>query len=104
MQLDPLADVYTPDELARAAGVPPSDVAALAAKGALRLIPGTRFVAGPEAVTAGRQLRAAVAARMLAPHAELFAAREPAVNVQSFWKTREIRMPAMASSMVHAAV
>jgi TonB family protein len=51
------ADVYTPDELARAAGAPRAAVRRLIAEGRIPLIPGTQFIAGATAVRAGAVLR-----------------------------------------------
>jgi protein TonB len=58
-QLHP--DVYTAEELARAAGVPAADVQALIAHGAIRPIGGTPFIAANDAVSAGRRLKAEAA-------------------------------------------
>jgi TonB family protein len=51
-------DVYTAEEVARAAGVPVQAVKALIASGALRQIGRTPFIAQEDAVAAGRRLRA----------------------------------------------
>ena len=50
-------EVFTADEVATAAGAPRSIIDALIAAGDLRLIPGTRFIAGAEAIRAGREIR-----------------------------------------------
>ena len=50
-------DVYSLDEIARAAYVDRAAVDALVARGRLRLLPGTNFVAEVEAVPAARALR-----------------------------------------------
>jgi TonB family protein len=57
-----LPDVYTADEVARAAGVPVATVTALIASGELQRISGTPFIAADEAVRAGRRLRENVSA------------------------------------------
>jgi TonB family protein len=73
-------DVFTPAELARAAGVPLSDVHALVGAGGLRPIPGTTFISADEAIRAARQLRAAMAARpVVAPGAVSVSAGIPAL-------------------------
>jgi protein TonB len=50
-------EVFTTHELAAAAGVAPSIVDAMAARGELRFVAGTRFVAWAEALRAGQELR-----------------------------------------------
>jgi protein TonB len=54
-------DVFTAEEVARAAGVHPSAVHTLIAQGALRRIGGTPFVTADAAIVAGRQLKAEAA-------------------------------------------
>ena len=55
-----LAEVFTADEVARAAGVDIAAVRRLIASGELRLVPGTAYVAGADAIAAGRRLRSVV--------------------------------------------
>jgi len=90
--------VFTAAELARAAGVPLSDVEARLAAGEIRPVRGTEYFTVGEAVRAGRQLRAAAASRPL-PAASLFAlsARRPAAQ-------RRAGLPAFVSSAFHAAL
>jgi TonB family protein len=52
-----LPDVYSLDEIARAAYVDTDAVEALVSRGRLPLVPGTRFVAEPDAMAATRALR-----------------------------------------------
>ena len=52
-----LPEVYSLDEIARAAYVDASAAEALVLRGRLPLVPGTRFVAEPDAVAAARVLR-----------------------------------------------
>ena len=52
-----LSDVFTADEIARAAGVPREAVLALVESGALQAKAGTEFFTGPDAVRAGREAR-----------------------------------------------
>src|SRR5688572_1591503 len=54
-------DVYTAEELARAAGVHPAVVHTLIAQGALRRIGGTPFITADDAIAAGRRLKAETA-------------------------------------------
>src|SRR5918993_2867938 len=91
--------VFTVDELARAAGVAPRDVAARLAAGEIRPVSGTCFITTTEAIRAGRMLRAAAAAR---PHAamSLFAA----VGSGSGEAERRGGLPAVVSSAFHAAL
>lgn len=65
-------EVFTVDELARAALVDARAVRARIAAGALTLIPGTRYIAAAGAVRAGRELRAGVLAALPLAPAELF--------------------------------
>jgi periplasmic protein TonB len=51
-----LPDVFTAEEVARAAGVPLHVTQALVDAGELPLIPGTRFVAATDAISVGRRL------------------------------------------------
>ncbi len=57
-----LKDVFTAEEVARAAGVPVAAVRSLVAEGEVRQIPGTTFLSADDSVIAGRRLRAAAAA------------------------------------------
>src|SRR5687768_18491770 len=59
--------VFTADELARAAGVGLHEVETRLATGEIRTVPGTLFITSAEAVCAGRLLRAAAAPRPAAP-------------------------------------
>jgi len=52
-----LAEVFTADEVARAAGVDAGAVRRLIASGELRLVPGTSYIAGADAIAVGRLLR-----------------------------------------------
>lgn len=79
-----LPEVFTVDELARAAGVEPAAVRALVASGELPPVPGTTYIAAADALGAGRRLRTTTkpAVRRLG--------RRPGVS-------------AFASALVHAA-
>lgn len=78
-----LLEVFAPAEVARAAGVEPAAVQALLASGELQPIAGTGYIAGTDAVRVGRRLRATPVPGRLA---------------------RRAGMPALASSLVHAAL
>jgi TonB family protein len=92
-----LQDVFSLDELARAARVPPSAVRRLVDSGELRLIPGTRYVWGPDAVRAGQHIQtiAPPAPASLGPPS-LFA---PPLGRSSTESRRGF--PVLASSGVH---
>jgi protein TonB len=91
--------VFTTDELARAAGVAPSDVETRLAAGEIRLVPGTSFMTTAEAIRAGRLLRAAAGSRPL-PSASLFAVSTGAGATVG----RRGGVPAVVSSAFHAAL
>ncbi len=94
-----LPEVFTPDELARAAGVPPQWVDALLAAGELRPIPGTTYIAASDAVRAGRQLRAS--SSTVAAATPLFATSAEVLDADD---RRRIGLPTFASSLVHATL
>ena len=52
-----LAEVFTADEVARAAGVAAADVRARLAAGGIRTLPGTPYLTGADAIRLGRQLQ-----------------------------------------------
>lgn len=102
MPQDAFQDVFTADELARAAGVPRGTIDVLVARGELRPIMGTHFFAGGDAVRAGRRLRASgpqPGIGLLTP-APLFSALPDSTRFAS----RRGGLPAFASSFVHAAL
>jgi protein TonB len=76
-----LAEVFTADEVARAAGVEPAPVRRLIASGELAFVPGTSYIAGADAIAVGRRLRGPF--------------RPAAIP-------RRNALPALASSLVHA--
>jgi TonB family protein len=78
-----LADIFTADEVARAAGVSLADVRAAVAAGEIRTVPGTSYIAGAEAIRLGRRLKVSAGA-------------EPA--------GRELFGAAFASSAVHGVL
>lgn len=78
-----LAEVFTPDEVARAAGVALADVQASLNEGEIRTIAGTPYLAGADALRLGRRLKAS-------------ASPVPAA--------RPFTRAAWASSGVHAAI
>jgi periplasmic protein TonB len=95
-----LPEVFTPDELASAALVEPRAVSALLASGALRFIPGTRYIAAGDAVRVGRVLRErATSAAAASQPAGLFeGTRREALG------QRRPALPAFVSTFVHAAI
>lgn len=96
-----LQDVYTAEEVARAAGVPVAAVRALIASGELRRIDGTPFISPVNAVAAGRRLRENVSALLgqAAPVADepLFAR----VVQKSGFAARRRDLHAAGSSAIH---
>src|SRR5262245_21241022 len=94
-----LTDVFTVDEIARAAGVPRAAVDALVASRAIQSLPGTAYFSGDEAVRAGTEARRAARALATAngSGSGLFAASEPTA-----FATRCRGLPGIASSCVHA--
>jgi periplasmic protein TonB len=94
-----LPDVLTLDELARAAGVPLDVVAAQVASGAIRTV-GRGFIAWPDAVDAGRDLRAAAAAAAGPPVRRVLF--EP--GTASAFASPISRKPLLVSSAVHMAI
>ena len=101
-----LQDVFTADELARAARVPIGSVEALIASGELRLITGTRFLAAEEAVRAGRQLRADVEVAR-APLTSVDITPQPLfarVVQKSRFADHQRGVHALSSSAIHAVL
>lgn len=100
-----LRDVFTADEVARAAGVPVGAVNELIAAGEMRRIAGTLFFSVEEAVQAGRRLSERRTAAVLA-HAET-AAPEPLfarVVQKSRFADRQRGVHAAASSAIHVGL
>ena len=98
-----LQDVFTADEVGRAAGVSRHAVQALVDAGDVRLIAGTPFIAATDAVLIGRRLRREVSpalALVPAAPAELFST----VSEATGFAERRAGVHAFASSFVHAAV
>jgi TonB family protein len=90
--LSPLPDVYSADEIARAAGVRPADVRALAERGQIRPLRGGRLFSTPDAIIAARLL---AHGRRTSEHT-LF---RPAPGVR-----RKAGMPLAAAGTFHAAI
>ena len=95
-----LPEVFTPDEVAQAAGVAPRLVQALVGSGELRTIPGSGYIAAADAIRVARRLRSDAASRATAPPADLFAAAGDAAPTGE----RRVGLPAFASSLAHAAL
>jgi periplasmic protein TonB len=95
-----LPEVFTPDELARAALIEPRAVRALLASGALRYVPGTHFIAANDAICVGRVLReSATSAAAAAQPTGLF----EQVKREALGERRPA-LPAFLSTFVHAAI
>jgi len=92
-----LPEVFTADEVARAAGVSTDHFQAVAASGQIRFVPGTHFIAFDEAVRAGRRLRKSAPPVNVA-HVELF---EPCSGPLAH---RHAGTPAVVSTLVHATL
>ena len=95
-----LPEVFTPDELAQAAGVEPRAVEALVASGELRTIPGSGYIAATDAIRAGRRLRTDAALHVTAPPADIFSTAGDAAAATE----RRVGLPAFASSLAHASL
>jgi hypothetical protein len=93
-----IEQVFTADEVARAAGVTTADAQAIIASGDIRPIPGTAYMAAADAIRLGRRLRATGAARFAAAP-PLFAGPTGRTVVE-----RRAGLPAFASSAFHAAL
>lgn len=97
-----LQDIFTAEEVARAAGATPAAVRALIANGEIRPVAGTAFLTAAEAVKAGRRLRAsapipAVDLTPLAPPDPLFAR----VVQKSGFADRQRGVHTVGSSAIH---
>lgn len=96
-----LSDVFTADEIARAAGVPRDAVDAVIDAGSVRRLPGTPFFEPHEAVRAGieaRRVAAAGVGEVPDPDADIFTTANR--NVAG---VRRTGLPSFASSLVHGA-
>ena len=95
-----LTEVFTADELARAALVEPRVVHALLEAGVLGCIPGTRYIAAADAIRVGHDLRvrATTAAGAARPNEIFDDSARPTVG------ERRPGLPAFASSFVHVAI
>jgi len=90
-----LAEVFTLNEVARAAGVPTDAVRTLLGRGELSFIPGTRFINVANPARTARRLRDIALTLHSQPATALF---EPAAV------RRETRKPVFLSLAAHAAV
>lgn len=98
-----LGEVFTAAEVARAAGVDVRLVRQLIASGEIPIVAGTNYIAGADALAAGRRLRGEV---RLKPDTTYPNAPDPSFVGSGFSRTSHIPrrngMPALASSIVHA--
>jgi protein TonB len=95
------SDVFTVEEIARAAGVPRDAVDAVVKAGSARPIPGTDFFETSEAIRAGKEARRVVSATPLAfgeADGEIFATTD-----RTGFATRRAGLPSFGSSLVHGA-
>lgn len=101
-----LQDVYTAEEIARAVRVPVASVRALIASAEVRPIPGTPFLTWPDAILAGRRLRAAEKHGPETDVAAIVAPKPLFANVFSKAGLAKTRRggPVVSSSLVHAAL
>jgi protein TonB len=96
-----LSDVFTVEEIARAAGVPRDAVDAVIETGSVRPLPGTAFFEPSEAIRAGIEARRVVAAGVGLVHdpdADIFTTTNRTAS-----EVRKKGLPSFASSLVHAA-
>jgi periplasmic protein TonB len=96
-----LSDVFTVEEIARAAGVPRDAVDALVEIGSVRPLPGTAFFDANEAILAGIEARSLAAAGV-------GAVRDPDVDIfttanRTGFGVRRKGLRSFASSLVHGA-
>ena len=96
MSVVSLDDVFTLDEVARAAGVPSDAVRALVGRGELGFIAGTRYIKITNAPRAARRLREAALQLHAEPAKGLFARADSG--------TGRTRKPAFASLAAHTAL
>jgi TonB family protein len=96
-----LPDVFTVEEIARAAGVPRDAVDAVVRAGSARPLPGTPFFEASEAIRVGIEARREIRSRVVTvrePEAGIFTAVEPTTFVG-----RPKGLPSFASSLIHGA-
>jgi periplasmic protein TonB len=89
-------EVFTVDEIARAAGVPSAAVESLIARGELNFVAGTRYISVSNPPRTARRLREAALGLHAQPAVALFTQTESAPP--------RTRKPAVASLTAHAAV
>jgi TonB family protein len=95
-----LSDVFSVEEIARAAGVPRDAVDAVIKAGVTRPLPGTAFFDASEAIRAGIEARRAIVSRFEPGRdpADIFTTAE-----RTFFSDRRTGLPSFASSLVHGA-
>ena len=96
-----LSDVFTVEEIARAAGVPRDAVDAVIEAGSVRPLPGTAFFEPSEAIRAGIAARRAVAAGVAVvrdPEGDIFTSAD-----NRAFASRRKGLPSFASSLIHGA-
>lgn len=96
-----VSDVFTVEEIARAAGVPRDAVEAVMNAGSARPLPGTAFFEHREAIRAGIEARRMVASSVATvrdPDADIFTTANRTAS-----EVRRKGLPSFASSLVHGA-
>lgn len=95
-----LADVFTVEEIARAAGVPRDAVRAVVTAGSARPLPGSTFFEANEAIRAGIEARAIASSVVPVGHADhdVFMARD-----RNVFAPRRGVLPSFVSSVIHGA-
>src|SRR5262245_20373570 len=97
-----LSDVFTVEEIARAAGVPRDAVEAVVTAGSARPLPGTAFFEGHEAIRAGIEARRAISEGL--PPAGDAAADIFSTPHRTFFAGRRKGLRSFSSSLVHGAL
>ena len=94
-----LSDVFTVEEIARAAGVPRDAVDAVVKAGSARPLPGTAFFQASEAIRAATEARKSIASALTpADDADVFAPRDG-----TLFAPKPSVLPSFASSVIHGA-
>ena len=102
-----LPEVFTADELARAAGASRDHLQALVTSGQIRVVPGTPYIPADEAIRVGRQLRRSAASFFDATAAELVVPAAPTDLFEQRTNAlggRRAGAPALISTLVHATL
>src|SRR5688572_8534453 len=96
------AEAFTPNELAKAAGVAPTHVHAFVDAGEIHTIPGTRFISGAEALRCAPMLRRFAAALPSPP--PLATLGDAGLAAGGRLGLAGARLSAVGSSLVHVSL